>query len=94
MIIQESIDLCRRGGQSGDVQRDAADQLFTRSFGRWLQFIVLDVFKNERIYRVANPSLVGNVWNGLPLGRNEGPVLLPFCAFTNPRFERLNLTVR
>ena len=88
-VGEEGPELLRRRRQSGEVQRQAPDQRFTRSPGRRCETCLFQLALHQFI-----DGMPGGVFDGGPLNAFESPGSAPLGAFINPAAQGFNLRKR
>ena len=68
------VDLLGRGGESGQVETDPADQRLSISFRRRLDAFLLQARQDEVVDRIANPACVVDPWRLGLLDSLKSPV--------------------
>ncbi len=75
VVGDECVDLVRRGGQSHQIERQAADQRDAIGFGQRLQVALRQTLGNEAVDRAARILQVGRHGNGRSRQRRKRPML-------------------
>ena len=91
VVAEDGGNIAVRRGQPGQIERDAAEQREDVGLGRGLPAVLLEPGLDEVVDRVADPLGAGHRRYRLPLGRDEGPVRLPFGPLIDPQPQGLDL---
>ena len=83
-IVDERVNLLRRGWQAGQIEGYAANQSRPIGFGGRLQTFLLESGEDKRINGISYPATILYFGRRLPLGRDERPVLVPRRTLRDP----------
>ena len=83
-VGQELVEFGKRGWQSGEIERDTAQQQSTIGRGRGSQPFLLEPGEHEIVNRIPHPTRVPNYRHRWPFRRDERPVRPPVRALLDP----------
>ena len=83
-VAQKGVHFRQGRRNAGEVERHAANQQRRVGFGRRRQSLAVEPLQHKRVHRIADPLRLADARRLAPLGRNEGPVLLPDGALGDP----------